>query len=291
MKKQFLITLFITSFLFTNAQEVIKLPFKQSTEIKWSQNEKEYYSEKWTTQVITNVSTPTMLVYKPTKELNNGAAVIVAPGGALYAHSINSEGRDVAKWLLKKGFTVFVLKYRLVPTGDDAVTELAVLSKNNPSKIREEVAKVIPLSISDGLNAISYVRNNANEFTIKPDKIGFMGFSAGGAVTMGVAYNYTKENRPDFLVPVYPWTTQYPVQKPKIDSPPMIIFCASNDPLGLVPGSIELYNSYHKMGLNVALHMYSKGGHGFGMREKGLPSDTWIERFYDWTLVEGIAQK
>ncbi|MBI9058085.1 MAG: alpha/beta hydrolase [Labilibaculum sp.] len=291
MKKQFLITLFITSFLFTKAQEVIKLPFKQSTEIKWSQNEKEYYSEKWTTQVITNVSTPTMLVYKPTKELNNGAAVIVAPGGALYAHSINSEGRDVAKWLIKKGFTVFVLKYRLVPTGDDAVTELAVLSKNNPSKIREEVAKVIPLSISDGLNAISYVRNNANEFTIKPDKIGFMGFSAGGAVTMGVAYNYTKENRPDFLVPVYPWTTQYPVQKPKIDSPPMIIFCASNDPLGLVPGSIELYNSYHKMGLNVALHMYSKGGHGFGMREKGLPSDTWIERFYDWTLVEGIAQK
>ncbi len=291
MKKQFLITLFITSFLFTNAQEVINLPFGQFTEIKWGQNEKEYYSERWSTQVITNVSTPSMLVYKPAKEMNNGAAVVIAPGGALYAHSINSEGKDVAKWLIKKGFTVFVLKYRLVPTGNDAVAELANLSKNNPSKIREEVAKVIPLSISDGLNAISYVRNNASEFNIKPDKIGFMGFSAGGAVTMGVAYNYTKENKPDFLVPVYPWTTQYPVQTPQIDSPPMIIFCASNDPLNLVPGSIALYNSYYKMGLNVALHMYSKGGHGFGMRDKGLPSDTWIERFYDWTLVEGIATK
>ena len=79
----------------------------------------------------------------------------------------------------------------------------------------EEVAKVIPFSIQDGLNAIKYVRDNASEFGVDPQKIGFMGFSAGGAVTMGVGYNYTKANRPDFLVPVYPWTDAMAVQEPK----------------------------------------------------------------------------
>lgn len=169
----------------------------------------------------------------------------------------------------------------MVPTGEDAIAEISELSRTNKSKISEEVGRVMPLSIADGLTAISYLRNHAKEFDIKPDKIGFMGFSAGGAVTMGVAYNYSEENRPDFLVPVYPWTTEMPVQTPQKKSPPMLIVCASDHPLGLAPGSIELYNSYHKLGLNVALHMYSKGGHGFGMRKKGIATDTWIERFYD----------
>lgn len=291
MKKQILAILFISFSLFTCAQDIVNLPYEKSTSIKWIGNEKEYYSEAWSTQVVTNVSTPTMIVYKPSSETRNGSAVIIAPGGALYAHSIISEGKDVAKYLAKKGFTAFVLKYRLVPSGEDAIAEINELSRTNQSKISEEVARVIPLSIADGLTAISYVRNHANEFNIDPNKIGFMGFSAGGAVTMGVAYNYSNKNRPNFLVPVYPWTTEMPVQIPQKNSPPMLIICASDDPLGLASGSIELYNSWHQKGLNVALHMYSKGGHGFGMRKKGLPSDKWIERFYDWSIVEGFAVK
>ena len=117
-----------------------------------------------------------------------------------------------------------------------------------------------------------------------------MGFSAGGAVTMGVAYNYTKANRPDFLVPVYAWTTAMPVQKPKKDAPPILIVCASDDPLGLASGSVELYNSWYKQGLRAALHMYSKGGHGFGMKQQKLPSDAWIERFHDWAVAEGLTK-
>lgn len=291
MKKQILLTLFISFSLFTYAQNIINLPYEKTNDINWVGGEKNYYSEKWTTQVLTNVSIPTLLVYKPSAENNCGVSVIIAPGGALYALSINNEGKDVAKWLAKKGITAFILKYRLVPTGEDAVAEISELSRTNKSKISEEVAKVMPLSISDGLTAISYLRNHAREFDIKPNKIGFMGFSAGGAVTMGVAYNYSKENRPDFLVPVYPWTTEMPVQTPQKNSPPMLIVCASDDPLGLAPGSIELYNSYHKMDLNVALHMYSKGGHGFGMHKQGFASDSWIERFYDWAVVEGIVEK
>ncbi len=69
----------------------------------------------------------------------------------------------------------------------------------------------------------------------------------------------------------------------------MLLICASDDSLGFAPGSIELYNSWSREELNVALHMYSKGGHGFGMKKQGLPSDNWIERFYDWSVAEEIT--
>ena len=82
-----------------------------------------------------------------------------------------------------------------------------------------------------------------------------------------------------------------PVQEPKADASPMLIICATDDPLGLAAGSIELYNSWHQKKLNVALQMYSKGGHGFGMVKKGFPSDDWIERFYEWALVEKFIAK
>lgn len=211
MKKQIFFLVLFNFSLFVCAQNIVKLSFEKSTEVTWEGDEKEYYSDIWQMQVITNVSVPTIQVFRPSKEANNGTAVIVAPGGGLYAHCIKREGNDVAKWLIKKGITTFVLKYRLVPTGEDGVAEITDLVANNPLKLGEEVAKVMPLSIEDGLNAISYVRKNAEEFGIDPKKIGFMGFSAGGAVTMGVAYNYSVENRPNFLVPVYAWTTQIPV--------------------------------------------------------------------------------
>ncbi|NJB72405.1 acetyl esterase/lipase [Saonia flava] len=269
------------------SQEIIKLPNGQETSAVWEGNEKEYFSNIWQTQVVTNVSIPTMEVFRP--ENPNGTAVIVAPGGGLYALSILSEGDDVAKWLNKKGITAFVLKYRLVPTGEDGVKEITDAGTTNPNSIFKNVQQVLPLSWQDGLNAISHVRQNAMKYNIDTTKIGFMGFSAGGAVTMGVAFNYTKENRPDFLVPVYPWMTVMGEYTVPNDAPPMLVICASDDPLGLAPGSAKLYSDWLSAGKIVGLHMYSKGGHGFGMRTQNLPSDSWIERFYDWSLAEGIT--
>lgn len=289
MKKNILFFILFNYALFAYTQDIVKLPFEKSGEITWKGGEKAYYSQIWQTKVVTNVSVPTMQVFKPTAATNTGAAVIIAPGGGLYAQSIESEGNEVARWLVKKGITAFVLKYRLVPTGKDGVAEITDLSRSNPAKILEEVTKVMPLSVTDGLNAIAYVRKHAGTLGINPKKIGFMGFSAGGAVTMGVAYNYTEENRPDFLVPVYSWTTAMPVRKPKKDAPPILIICASDDPLGLASGSVELYNSWYGQGLNAGLHMYAKGSHGFGMRKQGLPSDKWIERFYEWSVAEGLV--
>lgn len=267
------------------SQEIIELPFEKNAHVEWIGDEKEYFSQIWQTQVVTNVSIPTMQVFKADAAISNGTSVIIAPGGGLYALSINSEGNEVAKWLNEKGITAFVLKYRLVPTGEDGVKEVVQIGE----KIIETVAPVLPLSIKDGLAAVEYVRKNAEYLGIDPNKIGFMGFSAGGAVTMGVGYNYSPDNRPDFLVPVYPWTSAMPVSDCPEDAPPMLIICATDDPLGLAGGSIELYSSYLKAGKQVGLHMYARGGHGFGMRKQGLPSDNWISRFYDWSVAEGIT--
>ena len=268
------------------AQEIIELPYEQTSETTWDSDEKNYFSKVWDTPVVTNVSIPTMEVFRPKNP--NGTAVIIAPGGGLYALSIKSEGTDVAKWLNQKGITAFVLKYRLVPTKEDGTQELSDDGLTNPVRIAERVAPVMPLSIADALSAVSYVRENASTFKIVTDKIGFMGFSAGGAVTMGVAYNYSEKNRPDFLVPVYPWTSVYPVQKVPQNAPPMLVVCATDDPLDLAIGSIELYSSWHNSKKSVALHMFSKGGHGFGMRKQGLPSDHWIERFHEWAIAESL---
>lgn len=272
---------------FISAQEIIEVPHEKAKDVVWESDEKAYFSDIWQNDVVTNVSVPTMEVFRP--ENPNGTAVVIAPGGGLYALSITSEGTQVAEWLAKKGITAFVLKYRLVPTGEDGVKEISDEGATNPARIGERVAPVMPYSIADGLSAIAHVRENAANLKVDPKKIGFMGFSAGGAVTMGVVYNYSEANKPDFIVPVYPWTSAYPVQDVPEDAPPMLVVCSSDDPLGLAAGSVELYSSWLKSGKIVGLHMYAKGGHGYGMKKQNLPSDGWIERFYDWSVAEGIT--
>ncbi|PCJ98344.1 MAG: 1,4-beta-xylanase [Flavobacteriaceae bacterium] len=283
MKNATTFILFMLMATISYTQEIVSLATAPNTAVTWQGEAKEYFSDIWQTQVVTNVSTPSMEVFRP--ENPNGTSVVVAPGGGLYALSITSEGNNVAKWLNEKGITAFVLKYRLVPTGEDGVKEVMNAGEN----ILTKVAPVLPLSVEDGLNAITHVRTNAEKYNIDPSKIGFMGFSAGGAVTMGVTLNYDKENRPDFIVPVYPWMTVLGDYEVPADAPPMLVICASDDPLGLAPESATLYSKWLAANKTVGLHMYAKGGHGFGMGKQNLPSDSWIERFYEWALAEGIT--
>lgn len=290
MKRFQLLLFFMVLSITISAQEVVPLPFVEIPEVTFDRDETQYFSKLWGTTVVTNVSKPTLTVYEPTAEKKTGTSVIIAPGGGLYALSVNSEGTDVANWLVTKGITAFILKYRLVPTGEDGVAEINELGQKNPMQLMKNVAQVMPYSVVDGLNAVEYVRTNAQKYGLDPNKIGFMGFSAGGAVSMGVTYNSETKNQPNFLVPVYPWTTAMPVQTPSDNAPPMLIICATDDALGLAQGAIDLYTSWFKAQKNVALHMYSKGDHGFGMRIKGFPSDHWIERFYEWAKVEGLVK-
>ncbi|UBM59134.1 alpha/beta hydrolase [Marinilongibacter aquaticus] len=291
MKKLSLIALFLLISCHIKAQTVIPLPYQSIPDVDYTQAEKKYFSNAWQTEVITNVSKPELLVYAPKAENRNGTAAIIAPGGGLYAHSINSEGIDAAKWLAEKGVTAFVLKYRLVPTREDGPAEFGKEFNEAREETLHKVAKVLPYSVADGLSALSYVRKQAAHYKIDPHKIGFMGFSAGGAVTMGVAYAAETSNNPDFLVPVYAWTTAQPVQEAPKNAPPMLVICATDDGLGLAEGSVALYQSWYNAHKPVAMHLFAKGGHGFGMKKQGIPADHWIERFYEWAVDQKLILK
>jgi len=277
--------------LLASAQDVV--PLYQGTppgSAPENYPEKEYFSKIWNTEVISNVTKPTLTVFKPAPEQKNGTAVVVVPGGGFLALSINSEGNDVARYLAAKGITAFVLKYRLAHTGEDATQEFMTLISDR-QKFEEIVGKVIPLSIADGLAAVTYVRQHASEWGISPDHVGIIGFSAGGEVAAGVGFQYTPEGRPAFVAPIYPAARRFKDAAVPADAPPMFVAAATNDQLGLAPDSILLYEKWTAAHKSVELHMFAKGGHGFGMRKQNLPTDHWIDRFADWLDMLGWLKK
>jgi acetyl esterase/lipase len=248
--------------------------------------EKEYFSKTWNTEVVTNVTNPTLTVYKPAAGTSNGHAVVICPGGGFMALSITSEGIDVAKWLAARGMTAFVLKYRLAHSGEDATQEFAELFKDR-AKFDNLIGNTIPLSIADGLAAMTYVRKHASEWSVQPDRVGIVGFSAGGTVTAGVALQYTPESRPAFVAPIYSAVWKLKNAPVPADAPPMFLAAATDDNLGLAQDSVSFYEQWTSAHKSAELHMFSKGGHGFGMRKQGLPSDHWIDRFGDWLALQG----
>jgi acetyl esterase/lipase len=273
------------------AQEVIRLyPGAAPGSEDWNYPEKLYHSTIWNTDVVTNVTQPTLTVYKPDPALANGTSIIVCPGGGFMALSINSEGIDVAKWLAGKGVTAFVLKYRLAHTGEDATKEF-MESFQDRHKFDEMISKIVPLSIADGLAAMAYVRKHAAELGLAPDRVGIIGFSAGGAITAAVALRYTGESRPAFVAPIYAAASVFKNAAVPADAPPMFLAAASDDQLHLAPDSVQLYTQWSGAGKPAELHMYEKGGHGFGMRKQGLPSDHWIDRFGEWLEYRGLLKK
>lgn len=283
------------------AQTEIPLPIGlELTGSKWTQPERMYVSASWQTEVVTNVSKPSLLAYLPKPEKANGMAVVICPGGGFWALSINSEGIDVAKWLSDNGIAAFVLKYRLVPSKTaDAVKEMSPMLFGNIKDGRYEDASsaYIPLALSDGATAIAYVRQNAAKFRVSPNKIGIIGFSAGGTIAANMAFNYSAETRPDFAAPVYPVLGMIKDTKiPRIttlrdglvpaDAPPLFVVVAANDGLGLAPDSIDLFKKWQAAKKVAELHAFSKGGHGFGLRKQNLPSDNWNLLFLNFLNQE-----
>ncbi len=271
------------------AAQQIPLPVSSENPMPYEEKQRAYFSTLWDTQVVSNVSSPTLTAFLPEDKQQDSPAVIIAPGGGLYALSINSEGNDVARWLAKRGIAAFVLQYRLVPTRNDATAQLSEEWGADYQSVLQKAEAVLPVAIEDGLSAIHYVRQHAESLGVNPEKVGFMGFSAGGAVAIGVNYQYSTATRPDFLVPVYPWTDVLPIKTPKANAPPMIVIAATNDSLGLAEGALDLYRAYLLADKNAAMHLYSQGDHGFGMKTQGLPSDDWIKRVYEWLIVEGFV--
>lgn len=229
---------------------------------------------------LTNVSEPTLTVFRP--ERPNGTAVLVCPGGGYSILAIEHEGSQVCERLAKLGVTPVLLKYR-VPRRDPA----------DPG--REP--------LQDAQRAMGILRRRAAEFGIRPDRIGILGFSAGGHLAVMTALHANERTyaadpaldaadaTPDFAIPVYP---AYLVGKertfellPEVavtaKAPPMCLIHAHDDK-GVTSASASalLYLEYKKLGLPCELHIYGSGGHGFGMKPGGLPVQSWFERVADW---------
>jgi acetyl esterase/lipase len=254
----------------------------------WKQQEKENRQNRWHARIVYNVAKPTLTVVLPPPSEATGAGVVICPGGGFYALSIDNEGMEVARWLAAKGVACFVLKYRLMECHtDDPTTEVFP-----PSKTTDEAfAQVIKLATADGKEAIRYVRLHAGEFGVDPNRIGIIGFSAGGTLAACVGLRYEPESRPDFVAPIY---LKYDsTGKPPVpaDAPPMFILAASDDSLGLAAHSVSLYSDWTKAGKSAELHLLAKGGHGFGMRKQNLPSDHWIELFVVWLEGQGLLKR
>ena len=270
----------------------------------WTQKEVEFHYDKEKQKSIRNVVRPTLTAFLPEKSKANGTAVIVCPGGGFFFLSWESEGTEVAEWLRARGVAAFVLKYRLMNTGateEDlqksiqaslmkAIGEgLKVAGSGRHPALPEEVRKISELAIADGRQAIKVVREHAGEWGVKPDRIGIMGFSAGGLVTTGAATEYNAVSRPNFAAPIY--GPVYKSVKVRRDAPPLFICCASDDPLVQPGDSISLYSSWRAAGKSAELHIYAKGNHGFATSKQGLPCDTWIDRFGDWLGQQGFLKK
>jgi acetyl esterase/lipase len=255
----------------------------------WNWQEGSQDNKTFNTKIVYNVTQPSLTVVKPDPTKANGTAVVVCPGGGFQLLSINSEGFDVANWLAAKGVTVFVLKYRLFKseTNDPA---MEMMAKIQSGKTDSNTMKIIGMGVSDGKKAIEYVRANAAKYNINPSRVGIIGFSAGGTVAASAAFGYTKENRPDFVAPIYAY---FPPNNQPVgtDAMPMFLVAATNDQFGLAPNSISLYTKWVEAKHSAELHLYSTGGHGFGMRKQNLPSDSWIERFGDWLEIQGLLKK
>jgi acetyl esterase/lipase len=278
-------------------QEVIPLwPGTAPGSETWIQKEVKYLNDQGQ-QMIRNVVIPTLTVYKPDPAKANGSAMIVAPGGGFLFLSWQTEGTEVAEWLASRGVTAFLLKYRLSNSGSTqeefqkAMMALfssisAAINSENSGKPEGDISRnktmseIAVLGQEDGRQAIRIVRSRAAEWGIDPHKIGIMGFSAGGMVTLGPLLQHDAESRPDFAGAIYtPWSDS-PVPA---DAPPLFILAAGDDKL-TEKGSIQMYSAWKE----AELHIYSKGGHGFGMQKKDLPVDSWIERLGDWMKSQGF---
>jgi acetyl esterase/lipase len=275
--------LFLTVSAFAAEPKVIPLyPGAAPGSESWNYEEKSTVGPQDTILRIGNITHPTLTAYVPETATANGTAIIVCPGGGFRYLAFDHEGTEVATWLNSIGVTAFVLKYRVMRTGD--------ADEKDPAKVAERRKEIIPMAIADGQQAVRLVRSLASEWNINPDRIVILGFSAGGYVAAGVALQHDARSRPNYVAPIYPGTPDDVTAPP--DAPPMFIVQADDDKtVPPVDHSIRLYQSWKKAGVPAELHIYSRGGHGFGMRKHNLPVDTWTDRFRDWLDVQGLLKR
>jgi acetyl esterase/lipase len=232
-----------------------------------------------------NVSIPTMTLYKP-RENNTGAAVVVFPGGGYRIVAIDLEGTEVCDWLTSRGVTCLLLKYRVPNSGPYPKSAAA---------------------LQDAQRALGMVRAHAAEWKIDPNRVGVLGFSAGGHLSAALSTHYDHRLyplvdsadelscRPSFAVVVYPgylaqeehrfaFTPDIPVTS---QTPPTFLVQAEDDPVH-VENSTAYFLALKNAGVPVEMHLFAKGGHGYGLRRTALPITAWPDLVESWLRTTGM---
>jgi acetyl esterase/lipase len=233
---------------------------------------------------IMNVSEPTVTYYPAPRETASGAAVVVCPGGGYNLLAYDLEGDEVCEWLNELGITAILLKYR-VP--------------------RREGREKHEAPLQDVQRAIGYVRAHAEAYSINPTRIGVMGFSAGAHLAATVSNNFSRRTyppvdasdkascRPDFCLLVYPAYLDAasfriaPELTVSPQTPPTLLIQAEDDK-SYINSSLFYYYALKEAGVPARMHLYSKGGHGYGLRDTGAAVNEWPDRAEDWFREIGI---
>jgi endo-1,4-beta-xylanase len=241
--------------------------------------------------IISNIHQPSLTPFLPAREKATGCAVIIAPGGGHMQLTIDREGYDLARWLADRGVAAFVLKNRLAR---DTSTPR---DTSQPYTIETHAQ-------ADASRALRLVRSRAVEWQVKADRIGIMGFSAGGELALLAATYHDAgkpdaadpveraSSRPDFFAPIYPGGLQREdIRVRETRTPPAFLVCAYDDRM---PEQLAaFFTNLRKAGVNAELHIYNRGGHGFGVRDDrpDYAISTWPVRFVDWLGDLGMLRK
>jgi dienelactone hydrolase len=254
------------------------------------------------TVMLRNVSDPSLTVFAPDPAKANGVGVIVCPGGAWRVLAWEHEGIDPARWLAARGYTAFLLKYRVLGTSPDPAEFAEAVNKmaaSMPSMIPgakaprrladamrdESVSRAREIAADDGRRALEIVRERAAEWGVKPDRIGVIGFSAGAFLATDLAMD-PHGAPPAFVAPIYGGDTQG--RAVPAEAPPLFAAVAQDDRLffRVVEG---LYADWCSADRPAELHVFTRGGHGFGLGQRRLPVDRWIDLLGAWLTDQGFA--
>jgi acetyl esterase/lipase len=275
------ILLLLASAAFTLAAEPSALPLWQNgapgSESRKNEPEKDDGKGN-----ITNIHNPSITPYLPEASKSTGVAVIICPGGGHQKLCTGHEGYALAEWFQQRGIAAFVLKYRLAREEGSTYT----LEGD---------------AMNDTRRAIRTIRSRAAEWNIKPDRIGILGFSAGGEVAAYSAMKSDQGNasssdpvekassRPDFQALIYPGKSG--TMTAEKGMPPVFIACGYGDRPDIAEGMASLYLKYKAAGVKAELHIYSEAGHGFGYRPgKTGAAAKWPERFTEWLTDSGFLK-
>jgi acetyl esterase/lipase len=243
------------------------------------------------TRLVTNVTKPTLTIYRPAKDRNTGTTMLICPGGGYWDLYWQLEGEEVAQWLNSIGVTGIILKYRVPRRPDEPKGEPA----HRP--------------LQDAQRAVSLVRSNADKWGINPKQIGMVGFSAGGHLAIATATSFEKRTyepvddvdkiscRPDFAIGIY---SGYLKAKDKdeiavglhipVGTPPIFLAHGGDDIISPPEHSVLMYLALRKAGIPAELHIYATAAHDFGVRPSEHPCSTWTQACAAWLRYQGLLK-